>query len=154
MNAVVALDRQGYSANRRCESVTRNDGFDKRFPLRALRETAGMTDPERTVFWMEKLAWSVHRGRGDTIGAAVQRVAAEIGAPVPQAKRCWDRWKEMKEVAGSVMIPFMLAYEEFVSANEAAASAYRAERLELKAQRNAAGVERAQAGVGTDAARV
>lgn len=130
-----------------------NDGFDKRFSLHALRDTEGMTDPERTVFWMEKVGWSKHRGRGDTLGAAVQRAADEIGAPVSLAKRCWDRWKEMKSVSGSVMIPFMLAYEEMVQRNYAAADEYRAERRELKAQRHEVDLERARQGVGVDAAR-
>jgi hypothetical protein len=135
------------SDRRNVESVIARD-------VRALRDTKGMTDPERTVFWMERVARSRFRGRGDTMGAAVQRVADELGAPVSQAKRCWDRWKEMKTVAGSVMIPFMLAYEEMVSANDAAADAYRAERIELKEQRHAADLERAQASVGEGGARL
>lgn len=127
-----------------------------RFPAkqtRAYRDTEGMEDPERTVFWMEKVGWSRHWGRGDTLGAAVQRAASELGAPVSVAKRCWDRWKEMKTVAGNVMIPFMLAYEDLCERNEAAADEYQAERLQLKALRNATDQERASARVGMGAAR-
>lgn len=113
-------------------SVGRNDESVMTRALRAYRDTEGMTNPERTVFWMEKLGVARLRGRGDTLGASVQRVAAEIGAPVPQAKRCWDRWKEMKDVAGSVMIPFMLAYEDLCERIEAKADEY--ERLRLQPQ--------------------
>lgn len=134
------------SAKRRVES-------DRRNALRAFRDTEGKADPERAVYWLEELAKAEFRGRGDTMGAARDRVADKSGAPVSKTKRLWDRWQTMKEVAGSVMIPLMLAYEELVSANEAAITAYRAERLELKAQRHAAGLERARPSVGTDADR-
>lgn len=114
------------------ESVGRNDGFDMTHACRAMADTAGMTDPERTVFWMEKLGWQVHRGRGDTLGAAVQRAASMIGAPVSLSKRCWDRWKEMKSVSGSVMIPFMLAYEDLCQRIEDKAGEYERQVLQLK----------------------
>jgi len=118
-------------------SVRRNDESVIARDLRALRDTKGMTDPERTVFWMERVARARFRGRGDTMGAAVQRVADELGAPVSQAKRCWDRWKEMKTVAGSVMIPFMLAYEELCQRVEAKADEYERQRLQIRNQTDA-----------------
>ena len=134
-------------------SVARNDGFVIRRDCRALTDTHGMADPERTVFWMEQVGRHLHRGRGDTLGAAVMRAAEKYGAPVSQAKRCWDRWKEMKTVAGSVMIPFMLAYEELVSANEAATREYREERHQLREQRHAIDREHARSSVGEGGAR-
>lgn len=132
MNACASLDRQGFSAGRPCASVFTNDASVMMRDLRAYRDTAGMTNPERTVFWMEKLGVANLRGRGDTLGAAVQRVAVGIGAPVSQAKRCWDRWKEMKSVDGSVMIPFMLAYEDLCRRIEAKADEYERQRLQLQ----------------------
>lgn len=132
-------------------SDRRNDGFDIRRVSRAMADTEGMSDPERTVFWMEKVGWSVHRGRGDTLGAAVQRAADEIGAPVSQSKRCWDRWKDMKSVSGSVMIPFMLAYEELCQAIERKADEYRAERETIR-QNNAVDQSPVLAGAGMESA--
>lgn len=134
------------------ESVGRNDAFDIRHVSRAMSDTAGMTDPERTVFWMEKLGWEVHRGRGDTLGAAVQRAASMIGAPVSLSKRCWDRWKEMKSVSGSVMIPFMLAYEDLCQRIEDKAGEYERQVLQLKGGTNEIGDGPVPAGAGMAAA--
>lgn len=134
-------------------SDARNVDSDTRIVSRALADTAGMNNPERALYWLEKLTKAEHRGRHDTLSAARDRVAEKTGAPITQTKRLWDRWQTMKDVAGSVMIPLMLAYEELVSANEAAAREYRAERQELQKERYAAGLERARQGVGADAAR-
>ncbi len=152
MSAVVAIDRHRFSAGRSGESAMRNDGFETRFPLRALRETDGMSDPERTVYLMERLGKAHYRGRGDTLGAAVQRVAADIGAPVSQAKRCWDRWKEMKDVARSVMIPFMLAYEDLCQRIEAKADEYERQSLQPRTSNDA--VDQGSAPLGAGVARV
>lgn len=134
-------------------SDARNVESDTRIVSRALVDTAGMSNPERALYWLEKLTKAEHRGRHDTLSAARDRVAEKTGAPITQTKRLWDRWQTMKDVAGSVMIPLMLAYEELVSANEAAAREYRAERQELQKERYAADLERAHPGVGTNAAR-
>lgn len=134
-------------------SDARNVESDTRIVSRALADTAGMNNPERALYWLEKLTKAEHRGRHDTLSAARDRVAEKTGAPITQTKRLWDRWQTMKDVAGSVMIPLMLAYEELVSANEAAAREYRAERQELRETRHAADLERAHPGVGTNAAR-
>lgn len=120
-------------------SDRRNVETDKRHVARALADTAGMSNPERTLFWLEKLTMAEHRGRHDTLSAARDRVAEKVGAPLSQTKRLWDRWQTMKDVAGSVMIPLMLAYEEMVQRNEAAARAYRVERHELKERREGLG---------------
>lgn len=134
-------------------SDRRNVESDKKIVSRALADTAGMNNPERALYWLEKLTKAEHRGRHDTLSAARDRVAEKTGAPITQTKRLWDRWQTMKDVAGSVMIPLMLAYEELVSANEAAAREYRAERQELQKEKHAADLERAHPGVGTNAAR-
>lgn len=126
---------------------------DTRIVSRALADTAGMSNPERALYWLEKLTKAEHRGRHDTLSAARDRVAEKTGAPITQTKRLWDRWQTMKDVAGSVMIPLMLAYEELVSANEAAAREYREERQQLREERHAADMERARQGVGTGGAR-
>lgn len=121
---------------------------DTRIVSRALTDTAGMNNPERALFWLENLTKAEHRGRHDTLSAARDRVAEKTGAPITQTKRLWDRWQTMKDVAGSVMIPLMLAYEEMVQRNEAAARDYRAERHELKESRHAADLERVRQSVG------
>lgn len=129
-------------------SDARNVDSDTRIVSRALADTAGMNNPERALYWLEKLTKAEHRGRHDTLSAARDRVAEKTGAPITQTKRLWDRWQTMKDVAGSVMIPLMLAYEEMVSANEAAAREYREERQQLREERHAADLERARQGVG------
>lgn len=126
---------------------------DKMLALRAYQDTRGMSDPERSVFWLERLAHDSFRGRGDTITAARDRAAKKCGAPISKAKRLWDRWQTMKTVAGDVMIPLMLAYEDLCERNEAAAREYRDERQELREKRNAACLEHARQGLGTDGAR-
>jgi hypothetical protein len=126
----------------------KNVESDKRNALRAFRDTQGLSDPERTVRWLEKLAKAEFRGRGDTMSAARDRAAEKYGAPISKTKRLWDRWQTMKSVAGDVMIPLMLAYEEMVQRNEAAAQEYRAERHQLREERHATDLERARQGVG------
>lgn len=135
------------------ESDTRNVENDTMPAFRAMADTAGMENPERTLFWLEKLTKAEHRGRHDTLSAARDRVAKKTGAPITQTKRLWDRWETMKDVAGSVMIPLMLAYEDMVQRNEAAAHKYRAERRELQKERHAANLERAHQGVGEGGTR-
>lgn len=135
-------------------SDTRNVESDKRIVSRALADTAGMSNPERTLYWLEKLTKAEHRGRHDTLSAARDRVAAKVGTPITQTKRLWDRWQTMKDVAGSVMIPLMLAYEEMVQRNEAAAHEYRAERHQLREERHEADLERARQSVGEGGTRL
>jgi len=118
------------SARRRVEN-------DKRNALRAFRDTEGKEDPERAVFWLEQLAKAEFRGRGDTMGAARDRVAVNAGAPVSKTKRLWDRWQTMKDVAGSVMIPLMLAYEDLCERIEAKADDYERQRLQIRNSRDA-----------------
>lgn len=118
------------SARRRVES-------DRRNALRAFRDTQGKADPERAVYWIEELAKAEFRGRGDTMGAARDRVADKAGAPISKTKRLWDRWQTMKEVAGSVMIPLMLAYEDMCQSIEARADELERQRLQIRNQTDA-----------------
>lgn len=106
---------------------------------------------EEARFWAEELQKAEFRGLGDTREAARYRVASKTGIAESYLKRLRYKWREMGEVAGSQYRALMLAYEEMISTNEAAAQAYRAERLELREQRHAAGLERAQASVGMGA---
>lgn len=108
---------------------------------------------EEARFWAEELQKAEFRGLGDTREAARFRVAQRTGIEESYLKRLRYKWREMGEVAGSKYRALMLAYEEMVQRNEAAASEYRRERLELRDQRNATDLERAQTGVGEDGAR-
>lgn len=69
--------------------------------MRALADTAGMTTPERAAFWLEKLAADKHKGRHDTWTAARERAAKSAGVELTIAKRIWQRWQFMNDVAGT-----------------------------------------------------
>lgn len=126
---------------------------DESSVMRALADTEGMTTPERAEFWLQGLAWAKHRGRHDTWTAARDRAAKDAGVTASIAKRIWQRWQEMNDVGGDALLRLMLAYEDACQRNEEAVAAYRAERLKLKAERNAVDTERARESVGTDSAR-
>jgi hypothetical protein len=121
---------------------------DRKNALRAYRDTKGKSDPERTVYWLERLAKAEFRGRGDTFGAAMMRVAERNGAPVSKTKRLWERWQTMKSVAGDVMIPLMLAYEDLCERIEAQADEYERQRLQLRTSNDAVDQSPAPAGAG------
>jgi len=108
---------------------------------------------EEARFWAEELQKAEFRGLGDTREAARYRVAQQTGIAESYLKRLRYKWREMGEVAGSQYRALMLAYEELVQRNEAAAREYREERQELQRKRHAADLERARQGVGADAAR-
>lgn len=90
---------------------------------------------EEARFWAEELQKAEFRGLGDTREAARYRVAQHTGIAESYLKRLRYKWREMGEVAGSQYRALMLAYEEMVQRNEAAAREYRAERQELRDQR-------------------
>jgi hypothetical protein len=119
--------------------------------LRRTNHEAVALDEAR--FWAEELQKAEFRGLGDTREAARFRVAQRTGIEESYLKRLRYKWREMGEVAGSKYRALMLAYEELVSANDAAASEYRRERRELRDQRNEADLERAQTSVGEGGAR-
>lgn len=108
---------------------------------------------EEARFWAEELQKAEFRGLGDTREAARYRVAQHTGIAESYLKRLRYKWREMGEVAGSQYRALMLAYEEMVQRNEAAAREYRAERQELQKERYAADLERARQGVGAGGAR-
>ena len=108
---------------------------------------------EEARFWAEELQKAEFRGLGDTREAARYRVAQQTGIAESYLKRLRYKWREMGEVAGSQYRALMLAYEEMVQRNEAAAREYRAERQELQKEKHAADMERARQGVGTGGAR-
>lgn len=105
--------------------------------MRALADTAGMSTPERAVFWLEKLAAAKYRGRHDTWTAARDRAAKEAGVELTIAKRIWQRWDSMGDVSGTPLLRLMLAYEALCRGVEESADAMRDERLELQRKRNA-----------------
>lgn len=138
------------SDTRRAENDTK---YDENSVMRALADTQGMTAPERAEFWLQGLAWAKHKGRHDTWTAARDRAAGDAGVALSIAKRIWQRWQEMNDVGGEALLRLMLAYEDACQRNEDAVEAYRAERLKLKAERNAVDHQRAREGVGMDRAR-
>lgn len=125
---------------------------DKRNAFRAFRDTLGKSDPERSVYWLEQLAREEFRGRGDTMSAARDRVAQKYGAPISKTKRLWDRWRTMKSVAGDVMIPLMLAYEDLCERIENKADAYERQRLQSREQTDAVVESSSPSGEGVDRA--
>lgn len=130
-----------------------NDTKGGELVMRALADTEGMTNPERAEFWLQGLAWVHHKGRHDTWTAARDRAAGEAKVPLSIAKRIWQRFETMNDVGGKALLPLMLAYERACQNNEDAIAAYRAERLNLKAERNAVDHQRARESVGADRAR-
>jgi len=94
------------------------------------------------------------RGWGDTKTAARDRAARDAEVTPAQAERLWKNWKTMKSVNGDVYRLLMNKYWHLCQTNDEASAAYRAERMRLKAERNAADHKRAQASVGTDSARL
>lgn len=88
-------------------------------------------------FYLNELTRIHHRGRGDTLSAARDRAARFAGVERTYAKRIWDRWQSMTDVSGEAYRKLRLAYERACEKHEAAAAAYRAERLKIEAEHNA-----------------
>lgn len=130
------------SDSRRVENDTKSGELN----MRALVDTEGMSVPEKAEFWLQGLAWAKHRGRHDTWTAARDRAAKEAGVASTIAKRIWQRFQGMDDVSGKALLKLMLAYEEACQRNEEAVAAYRAERLKLRAGRNAVDQKPASAG--------
>jgi hypothetical protein len=87
--------------------------------------------------FLNRLTQREYRGWGDTTTAARERAARNAGITPAQAERVWKRWQRMASIDGDVYRALRNRYEELCAANEQAADAYRAERLQLKAGRNA-----------------
>jgi hypothetical protein len=103
--------------------------------------------------WLEVLHDAEFRGRKDTDGAARYRLATRLGVKENYLFRLQYRAEEMKDVAGEVYRRLGIAYAAICETNEKAAAAYRAERLQLKAERYAVDNQRARESVGESRAR-
>ncbi len=97
--------------------------------------------------WLETLHDAEFRGRKDTDGAARYRLASRLGVKENYLFRLQYRAEEMKDVAGEVYRRLGIAYAAMCERNEQAAAASRAERLQLKAGRNAVDQEPGEPGV-------
>lgn len=82
--------------------------------------------------WHDRLMDAEFKGRGDREKSVRGRIAARTGIPESYLFRIQYKFSEMKDVAGSAYRALMLAHDELVARNNAAADAYRAERLELR----------------------
>lgn len=87
--------------------------------------------------WLDVLHDAEFRGRKDTDGAARYRLAKRLGVKENYLFRLQYRAAEMKDVAGEVYRRLGIAYADICERNEKAAAASRAERLQLKAGKNA-----------------
>lgn len=83
-------------------------------------------------FFAEALQKAEYRGLGDTREAARYRVARKTGVPESYLKRLRYKAHEMTDVAGSVYRNLRQGYDDLCVRNEAAADAYRAERLKIE----------------------
>ena len=101
--------------------------------------------------YLEALHDAEFKGRRDTDGAARYRLASRLGLKENYLFRLQYRASEMKDVAGEVYRRLRVAYEEMCQANEKAAAAYRAERLQLR-NGNAVDQKRTGEGMGTNSA--
>lgn len=111
------------------------DTSDGAFVMRALAETAGMGSAERAAYWLEGIAKQHHRGpRRDTWTTARDRAARSAGIEPSMAKRIWQRWRDMRDVSGDVLIKLMVAYEAMCVATEAKADSLRDRRIALRNQ--------------------
>ncbi len=97
--------------------------------------------------FLNRLTQREYRGWGDTATAARERAAKQAGITPAQAERVWKRWQRMASVDGDVYRALRNRYEESCEVNEKAAAASRAERLQLKAGRNAVDQEPGEPGV-------
>jgi len=88
-------------------------------------------------FYLNELARLLHRGQGDTLGAARDRAARVAGIDRSYAKRIWDRWQTMNDVSGEAYRRLREAYERACERHEAAAAEYRQQRLLIEATRHA-----------------
>ncbi|WP_292246119.1 hypothetical protein [Mesorhizobium sp.] len=101
--------------------------------------------------FLNRLTQREYRGWGDTATAARDRAARNAGITPAQAERVWKRWQRMASIDGDVYRALRNKYEQVCEANEQAAAAYRAERLELR-NKNAVDQKRSEEGMGTDVA--
>jgi hypothetical protein len=92
------------------------------------------------VGWLEDLYKVFHRGPGDKEYLVRHRISEESGVDERYLYRLKYQRKGMKDVAGEAYRLLDLTHKKYVGwceANEEAADAYRAERLELRKQHEA-----------------
>jgi hypothetical protein len=133
---------------RSVEFDTRCVGSDK-----GRRVSIMSTAVQQSAEYLVALARLYHRGHGDTWSAARDRAAKAAGVEPSYAKRIWDRWRTMRDVSGEAYIKLRKAYEELCERNDAAARAYRAERMRLQAERHEIDKEPTSSGLGASASR-
>lgn len=117
-------------------SDTRSVDFDTRHVARDTRrgsEEEMNNAVTEANFYLNELARLLHRGQGDTLGAARDRAARVAGIERSYAKRIWDRWQTMNDVSGEAYRRLRQAYEQVCERHEAAAAEYRHQRLILEA---------------------
>lgn len=94
----------------------------------------------RAVGWMENLYRAFHQGPGDKDYLVRYRVSEKSGVEERYLYRLQYQRKGMKDVAGEAYRLLELAHQKYVElceANEEAADAMRAERMELRKQHEA-----------------
>lgn len=101
----------------------------------------------------EKLMDHEFRGRKDKDSSARGRLADDMGVNEHKLVRLEYDFGEMRDVSGEFYRRLRIWYLAKCENNEEAAAAMRAERLQLKAKRDATNSKRPQAGVGMDAPR-
>ena len=96
--------------------------------------------------YYDSLMDAVHKGRRDRNGSARGRLADGLRVKESRLVRLEYKYEEMKDVGGELYRRLRMAYEAICEGNEAAAEAMKAERLELRAYRNATDREPAAKG--------
>jgi hypothetical protein len=103
--------------------------------------------------YYDKLMDAEYRGRKDRNGSARGRLADLLMVSETKLLRLEYKIEEMRDIGGELYRRLKLGYEAICEGNEQAAEAMRAERLKLKAVRDAVHKRRAVARVGSDPAR-
>lgn len=87
--------------------------------------------------WHDELMDNEFKGRKDKESAARFRLSKKIGVPESYLYRLAYKRRDMRDVAGEVYRRLKQSYDELCAKTEATADAMEAERLQIKAQRNA-----------------
>lgn len=112
-----------------------------RFGKKECEEKMQSVALSNAIDWTDKLMKLEDRGHGDKEYLARFRVAEKTGVPERYLYRLQYQWRGMKDVAGEVYRLLTIAKEKYIEAceaNEEAADAMRAERMELRKQNEAA----------------
>lgn len=95
--------------------------------------------------YYDKLIDAEYRGRKDRNGSARGRLADFMAVNENKLLRLEYKFEEMRDIGGEFYRRLKLSYQAICEGNEQAAEAMKAERLKLKAERNAVHQRRAQA---------